>query len=211
LAVLLVLVARSSSANDRLDEILAAMKTAGDGLRALSARFEQIHHDHILDEDETLTGVFYLKVPGRIRWEHNPPQPKVLLVEGDKIRLYNPVANQVQEFKKGQMRGAGADLLIGFGRSNAEIGKNYDANLKEEDTDVVVLELIPKPGSSASLFKAIELTMDKSRWIPVRSVFHEANRDTTTIIFKDVEVNRKLPTGAFELELPPNVEIIHDG
>ena len=208
LAFLLFLSSYSLPAEQRLDEILTAMKNAGDQLSTLSANFEQTHHDHIMDENETSTGVLYYKVPGRIRWEYEHPFPKVLLVKDDKIRLFNPVANQVQEFKKGQMKGAGADLLIGFGRSNAEMGKNYDVRLKEESSDSVTLLLIPKPGSSASLFKAIELTMDKKRWIPLRSVFHEANRDTTEIIFKDIEVNEDLPAGCFELELPPNVEIV---
>lgn len=208
LALLLVLTAPPLIAGDRLQEILADMKVAGDRLSTLSARFEQTNHDHILDEDETSTGVLYVKAPGKIRWEHNPPYPKVLLVEDDKVRLYNPVANQVQEFNKGRMEGAGSGLLIGFGKSNAEIGKNYDVSLKEETTESVVLELIPKPESSASLFKAIELTMEKKRWIPIRSVFHEPNRDTATIIFKDIEVNGNLPEGAFRLDLPSNVEII---
>ena len=184
------------------------MKGAGDRLSTLSARFDQTHHDYILDEEESSTGILYYKVPGQIRWEYDSPFPKVLLVKDDKIRLFNPVANQVQEFKKGEMKGAGADLLIGFGKSNAEIGKNYDVSLKEEKPDRVTLELIPKPGSSASIFKAIELTMEKERWIPLRSLFHEPNRDTTEIIFKDIEVNGDLPARSFELDLPPNVEIV---
>ena len=169
------------------------ISSAGDRLSTLSAHFDQTHHDYILDEEESSTGTLCFKVPGQIRWEYDSPYPKVLLVKDDKIRLFNPVANQVQEFKKGQMKGAGADLLIGFGKSNAEIGKNYDVSLKEEKPDTVTLALIPKPGSSASIFKAIELTMEKERWIPLRSVFHEPNRNTTEIIFKDIEMNLLIP------------------
>jgi outer membrane lipoprotein-sorting protein len=195
---------------DRLDEILSEMARAGEQLKTLEARFDQNNHDYILDMDETASGKLYVELPGKIRWEYEPPSPKVLLVAGDKIRLFNPTSNQVQEFEKGQMRGGGADLLIGFGKSNAEIGKNYDVSLVEENEATVVLELVPKPGSSASLFKAIELTMEKKRWIPVRSLFHELNRDTTEILFKEMKVNGKLPPKAFDLDLPPNVEIIRN-
>jgi outer membrane lipoprotein-sorting protein len=52
--------------------------------------------------------------------------------------------------------------------------------------------------------------MEKERWIPVRSVFHELNRDTTEILFKDMAVNGKLPPKAFDLDLPPNVEVIRN-
>ena len=203
-------VSLSALEDDRLNQILSEMERSGEQLKTLEARFDQNSHDYILDMDETTSGKLYVKLPGNIRWEYEPPSPKVLLVTGDVIRLFNPTSNQVQEFERGQMRGGGADLLIGFGKSNAEIGKNYDVSLVEENEDTVVLELVPKPGSSASLFKAIELTMEKERWIPVRSLFRELNRDTTEILFKDMKVNGKLPPKAFELDMPPNVEIIRN-
>jgi outer membrane lipoprotein carrier protein len=200
----------ASPADERLDEILTAMKTAGERLDTLQAVFEQTDHDHILDMDESSSGMLYVKVPGRIRWEYEAPARKVLLIKEDKIQLYIPTANQVQEFNRRQSRGAGADLLVGFGKSNAEIGKNYDAGLVEETDDTVLLALVPKPGTTASVFKAIDLTIEKKRWIPIRSVFHEANRDTTEIVFKEMEVNGSLPADAFELELPPDVEIVRN-
>jgi outer membrane lipoprotein carrier protein len=200
----------ASPADERLDEILTAMKTAGERLDTLQAVFDQTDHDHILDMDESSSGMLYVKVPGRIRWEYEAPARKVLLIKEDKIQLYIPTANQVQEFNRRQSRGAGADLLVGFGKSNAEIGKNYDAGLVEETDDTVLLALVPKPGTTASVFKAIDLTIEKKRWIPIRSVFHEANRDTTEIVFKEMEVNGSLPADAFELELPPDVEIVRN-
>lgn len=186
------------------------MEKAGERLTTLAARFEQTNYDYVLGEEETISGQLFVKVPGRIRWEYVPPRPKVLLVRDDKVLLYNPVAHQVQEFDRRKMKGAGADLLVGFGRSNAEIAKNYDPRLVEETGTTVVLELIPKPGTAPSVFTAIELSVDKQRWIPVRSVFHEPNRDTTTIDFLQVQINGVLPERIFELELPPDVEFIRE-
>ena len=198
----------SSFGLDRLEEILAAMSKAGDSLETLAADFEQVHHDHILEEEEKSSGKLYMKVPGNIRWEYAPPDSKVLLVRDDKILLYNPIAHQAQEFKQGQKRGAGAALLIGFGKSNAEIGKHYDVSLVGEDDLQVVLRLLPKPDSAASLFAAIDMTLNKENWTPDRTVFHELNKDTTILEFQDVRVNAPLPPKTFELELPPGVEII---
>ena len=205
---LLLVTASSSFALDRLEEILAAMGKAGDRLETLAADFEQTNRDHILEEEEKSSGKLYMKVPGNIRWEYAPPDRKVLLVKDDKILLYNPVAHQAQEFKQGQTRGGGADLLIGFGRSNAEIGKHYEVSLLEEDDRHVVLKLVPKPDSAASVFAAIDLTLNKENWTPERTVFHELNKDTTILEFQDVRVNEPLPPKVFELDLPPDVEII---
>ena len=206
--VIVFFTASSSFGLDRLEEILAAMSKAGDSLETLAADFEQTNRDHILEEEEKSSGKLYMKVPGNIRWEYAPPDSKVLLVKDDKVLLYNPVAHQVQEFKQGQKRGAGADLLIGFGKSNAEIGKHYDVSLAGEDDQHVVLKLVPKPDSAASLFAAIDMTLNKENWTPDRTVFHELNKDTTILKFQDVRVNEPLPPKAFELELPPGVDII---
>jgi outer membrane lipoprotein-sorting protein len=196
---------------DRLDEVLAEMKKAGDRLQTLTADFEQTDHDFVLGDEEKSSGKLYLSVPGRIRWEYAPPRARVLLVKDKLVRLYNPASNQVNEFEQGKNPGrGGADLLVGFGKSNEKIGETYDARLVEETKDTVVLDLVPKPDSAASLFTRIELTLDKTTWTPVRSVFHEPNRDRTDIRFSNVAVNGKLPAGVFELKLPPNVEIIRN-
>ncbi|HSF19997.1 MAG TPA: outer membrane lipoprotein carrier protein LolA [Vicinamibacteria bacterium] len=207
--VALALLLHPPSSADRLEEILEQMKKAGERLHTLTATFEQTDQDSILQESDVSQGRLYLKLPGRIRWEYEAPSKKILVVRDDLVRLYNPASRQVQEFdrSKGGTMG-GADLLVGFGKSNSTIGKNYDVSLVSEDEGTVVLELVPKPDSAASLFTRIELTLDKKSWTPVRSVFHEPNRDRTDIRFSRVELDVALPDSTFELDLPANVEVI---
>lgn len=194
----------------RLDEVLAEMKKAGDRLTTLAADFRQTDYDFILKDEETSRGRLYLKVPGQLRWETEPPRAKALVVKNGLARLYNPTANQVNEFEQGKGGKSGADLLVGFGRSNEEIKENYDVSLVEETPETVSLRLVPKPDSAASIFARIELTLEKKTWTPVKSVFYESNRDHTEVTFDDVVVNGPLPDGIFELKLPPNVEIIRN-
>lgn len=195
----------------RLEEILAQMQEAGDELKTLSADFVQTDYDAILEEREVSYGKLYLEVPGRVRWEHLEPSPKVLLVRDELVRVYNPTAGQVNEFEQKKTgRSSGFDLLVGFGSGNDKIGENYDASLKDENAASVVLTLVPKPDSPASLFTQIDLTVDKTTWTPIRSVFFETNRDYTEIDFENVVLNGKLPGGVFELDLPKDVEIIRN-
>jgi outer membrane lipoprotein carrier protein len=212
LMLALPLSAGSGSVNrpDRLGEVLAEMKTAGNRLETLRAGFVQTDHDYILGDEETSSGELFLAVPGRIRWEYAEPAPRVLLVRDELVRLFNPTANQVQEFERSEGRGGGAELLVGFGKSNEAIGENYEPSLVEETDEAVTLKLVPKPDSPVSIFTAIELTLTKTSWTPVQSVFHEPNRDRTVIEFRDVEINVELPKEVFELDLPPNVEIVRN-
>ena len=198
----------AGSSEDRLEQILAKLKHSGDSLETFSARFEQTDHDFILEEEESSVGKLYLSVPGSIRWEYIEPNEKVLLVKEELVQLYNKVAGQVQEFDGDRIKGSGAGLLVGFGSSNEKIRENYDVRFLGETDNTATLKLIPKPDSGASVFTAIELTLDKQRWIPVRSVFHEANKDRTVVRFDSIEINGSLPSGIFELQLPPGVEFI---
>jgi len=191
---------------DRLTEVLAALKSAGESLRTLRAQFRQTKHDHILGEDSITTGKLYYQVPGRIRWEYDPPDGKVLLVREDKVQVYNPAARQVQEFQKGRMKAAEGELLIGLGPGNAEIGKRYQVSLLKEEAGGVTLKLVPR--GEGALFTGIELTLDTSRFLPARTVFHEPNRDTTELVFSQKEVNAALPRQIFQLKLPAGVEVI---
>ncbi len=192
-------------APERLTEVLAALKSAGESLQTLAARFRQTKHDHILSEDSVVTGRLYYQVPGRIRWEYDPPDGKVLLVREDKVQVYNPAARQVQEFPKGRLKAAEGELLIGLGPGNAAIGKRYQVSLLGEDADRVTLKLVPR---GEALFTGIELSLDSARFLPVRTVFQEPNRDTTELVFSQKEVNRALPRQIFELKLPAGVEVI---
>jgi outer membrane lipoprotein-sorting protein len=133
------------------------------------------------------------------------------VVKDDLVRVYNPTARQVHEFRRGQgSKSGGADLLIGFGSNSESIRKNYDVSLAAETDTEATLALVPKPDSKASLFTRIELTLDKKTWTPVRSVFHSPNRNRADIRFENVALNRDVPADTFELKLPPNVEILRN-
>ncbi len=187
------------------------MDKAGKRLKTMTADFLQTDHDFLLKDQEETKGKLTLAIPGRIRWEHAPPREKVLLVKDDLVRVYNPTARQVHEFKRGRgAKSGGADLLIGFGSDSAKIREAYDVSLTEETDSSATLSLVPKPGSTASLFTRIELTLDKKTWTPTRSVFHSPNRNRADIRFENVALNRELPADVFELKLPPNVEIIRN-
>jgi outer membrane lipoprotein carrier protein len=137
----------------------------------------------------------------------------VLLVKDDLVRVYNPTARQVHEFRRGQKGkegSGGAELLIGFGSDNEAIARNYDVSLVEETDTTATLALVPKPTSSASLFTKIELTLDKKTWTPVRSLFHSPNRNQADIRFENLSLNPGLPASTFELKLPAGVEIIRN-
>jgi outer membrane lipoprotein-sorting protein len=69
-----------------------------------------------------------------------------------------------------------------------------------------VLDLKPQASqASSALFSEIRLWVDKVRHFPVQTRLTEPTGDHTTVRFEGVQINARLPGGAFDLVLPKDV------
>lgn len=63
-------------------EVLTQASRALDGVRALQGRFQQVSPN-----GATVTGVFYLQRPGRLRFEYDPPSPLTIIADGASVAI----------------------------------------------------------------------------------------------------------------------------
>ncbi|MGB1509222.1 MAG: LolA family protein [Paracoccaceae bacterium] len=63
-----------------------------DGLRTVKAKFTQINADGSLS-----TGSLYIKRPGRVRFEYDPPNDALVLAAGGQLAIFDPNGNDVPE------------------------------------------------------------------------------------------------------------------
>ena len=186
--------------------VLKQLEDAGKNLTTMQARFQETKVLVLLEEKAEARGSVVLQVPGRFRWNYASPQESVTLVKDGRFARYLPRAKQVF---RGQARGE-ADLLVGFGPGAAGLGQKYQVTLVGEENvgsdAAYVLDLKPQAAQSASaLFTAIRLWVDKVRHFPVQTRLTEPTGDHTTVRFEGVQINARLPAGAFDLVLPKDV------
>jgi outer membrane lipoprotein-sorting protein len=186
--------------------VLKQLEDAGRGLTTMRARFQETKVLVLLDEESEARGTVLLQVPGRFRWNYETPQESVTLVKDGRFSRYLARAKQVF---RGQARGE-ADLLVGFGPGAAGLGNKYQVTLVGEESvgsaPAWVLDLKPRGEQAASaLFAGIRLWVEKARSIPVQTKLTEPTGDYTVVRFEGVEINGKLPAGAFDLALPKDV------
>jgi outer membrane lipoprotein-sorting protein len=186
--------------------ILKSLEEAGRGLKTMQARFTETKVLVLLDEKSEARGTVLLEVPGRFRWNYEAPQDSVTLVKDGAFSRYLPKSKQVF---RGKAKGE-ADLLVGFGPGAADLGRKYAVTLVGEETvgekPTHVLDLKPQASAAgSSLFSGIRLWVDATRFVPVQTRLTEPTGDHTTVRFEGVEINRKLPPGAFDLVLPKDV------
>ena len=71
---------------------LNALSSYLDGLRNVEAKFTQINADGSLS-----TGALYIKRPGRIRFEYDPPNDALVLASQGQLAVFDPNGNDVPE------------------------------------------------------------------------------------------------------------------
>jgi outer membrane lipoprotein carrier protein len=188
---------------DEAEQVLQKLEKAGRELETMQAEFVETRTLVLLDEHEELSGEVMLRVPGKLRWNYEQPQPSAMLIADGRFARYFPQTRQVFRGRAG----GEADLLVGFGPGAADLGEKYQVTLVGQEEvsgrPAHVLDLVPlKPGG---LFAEIRMWVDASRSFPTQTRLPEPTGDYTTIRFEDVRINAGLPGDAFELKLPGDV------
>lgn len=77
----------------RAEEIpLDRLSTYLDGLDQVTASFTQINSD-----DTISTGTIYIRRPGRVRFEYNPPTQALVIADGAKVAIFDLKSNSPPE------------------------------------------------------------------------------------------------------------------
>ena len=86
------------------------------GLHTMEARFEQSVLNASHTEALRSQGVFYLKRPGRFRWDYHEPYDQLIVADGNRIWMYEPDLEQVShQDQESALRGTPALLLSDTG------------------------------------------------------------------------------------------------
>jgi outer membrane lipoprotein-sorting protein len=198
----------SSSKKERLDlnQIFSHMSESAKRLKTLSANLEITKVTVLVNDFSTESGQMYFrggKTP-EILVDFKTPAPKVILYKKDKLEIYQPKINQIQEIDLSKHASLIQQyMLLGFGTEPKEMRKVYEVKyLKEEqlggDT-TAILELTPRDESLAAQIAKIHLWISEESWLAVQQKFFEAGGDYSVARYSSVKVNRNLPSSTFQL------------
>lgn len=200
---------RIRKAKTGLAEILARMNDAAKHLKTVSADLDYTTMTALVDESDTETGKFYLRNPKNpdILIDFEKPDPKTILFRRNHAEIYYPKANRVEEHDLQQQSGLVQQfLLLGFGTDAASLKAAYNVSLTGEDDlggeTTILLELLPKQPQVASQLTKIQIWVSEDSWLPAQQKFFQPGGDYLTARYKNVKVNRNLPSSTFEINAP---------
>ncbi len=111
------------------------------GLDTLSSDFEQLtfNADHTAMAESK--GVFYIKRPGKFRWEYRKPGEQVIVADGKRVYVYDVELEQVSHQDQAKaLAGTPALLLAGGG----PIDREFSVRDLPSSDGLVWVELTPK-------------------------------------------------------------------
>jgi outer membrane lipoprotein-sorting protein len=198
-----------------LDQVLAKMDQTGKTFQSMQAAIERTKVTVLVNDKATDSGTVYFVRRGkdaRIMVQITKPEQQRMLIDQGKALLYFPKLKQVQEFMLGKNQDKAEFLFIGFGQSNQDIKRVYNAAIVGEETigaqKTSILELKPKDPKASALFTSVRLWIDQQRWIPVQTRLTEASGDYMIIKFTNIKMNAKVPDSVFDLKMPKDVQVI---
>ncbi|HEY6290800.1 MAG TPA: outer membrane lipoprotein carrier protein LolA [Terriglobia bacterium] len=204
---------RLRKAKSGLGEILARMNDAAKHLKTVTADLDYTTVTVLVNDRSTESGRFFLRNPKNpeILIDFEKPDAKTILFKRNRAEIYYPKANRVEAYDLEHRSGLVQQfLLLGFGTDASALKGSYDVKLVgEEELDgdtTAVLELTPKGPEVASQLSKIQLWVSEDSWLPAQQQFFQPGGDYLIARYKDVQVNRDLPSSTFEIHTAPGAQ-----
>lgn len=213
LAIALTMAAWAKPAGDE-DAVLNRIDRAGASFHSMSAHLKRVSHTAVINEDNTDSGTMLLKRPHardmRMLVDFTQPDAKTVAFQGQKVEIYYPKMETVQEFDLGKNRELLDEfLLIGFGTSRTDLQSSYQIRLVGSDTvggqKADRLELIPKSKEVLKHLTKLEIWVAGNGY-PIQQKFYQPAGDYMVFTYSDMKINPELADSALKLHLPKNVK-----
>ena len=167
---------------------LARLSNYLNGVKTLEGTFVQIGHDGELSE-----GLFYLRRPGRIRFEYKPPNPALVVADGTWVGVYDTRLNTLDRIP---LKSTPLHLLL---RKKVDLRKEDAVQSIERAPGLMRVTAIdpdePDQGSITMVFA--ENPLELRQWIVV-----DPQGLTTTVALSEMRSNVKLDPNLFFIEDP---------
>lgn len=181
-ALFLTLIAPAAWAGGKLS--LSEISTYLNGLSTVVAPFVQYN-----DDGSTSRGTLYLKRPGRMRFEYDPPNAATVVAGAGAVVIHDPKSNQPPESYplKRTPLSLILDRRVDLGRANMVVGHRIDGQMT-----VVTAQDPENPD-----YGRIDLMFDSGPTELRRWVIHDSGGGQTTVVLGSLTKGGRLGSSLF--------------
>jgi outer membrane lipoprotein-sorting protein len=198
---LLLTAGSAPAAEPSLQDVVRRVEQHYNQVRTLEAEFLQRYSLGASNLVET--GRVYFQKPGRMRWEYLNPEPKLFLADGDWAYLYVPGERQVrrQALQKTADWQAAFALVLGRVELRRLFGP-MALHRVDRPEDPTRWQLRGRARSGRQAFREVWLDLNQKFQV-LRIEVRQRDDSILEFHFRGWRENGALPSGLFELQVPP--------
>jgi outer membrane lipoprotein carrier protein len=203
-----------TKALDDARSVAASVQSFYDQTRDISASFFQTYFHALYRRTEKTKGKVVFEKPGKMRWDYDLPNGKIIVSDGSKLKIYEPgdrgEAGQVleQSLKDAQLPQA-LSFLMGTGRLEESFTFRLLDSKKEGFPSGHVLELQPlKPNPHYARVVFYVESDPRLRGLVRRVLIIDHNGNRNRFDFTKLEFNRKVSGALFSWNPPAGTRLV---
>ena len=212
----LTIIAATTAQAQSLEATLNAMDKAATGFRSAQCDFVWDQYQRVVEEHDYQKGTMYFRRQSndvQMAADITSPAKKYVLFTGDRLSVYQPSIEQVNEYTPGKNKSEFESyLVLGFGGSGRDLEKSFDVNYagmeQVQGVNAAKLELTPKSQRVKSMFATITLWIDPARGVSVQQMFQEPSGDSRLAKYSNIQLNGKIPGDVFKLKTTGKTKVI---
>jgi outer membrane lipoprotein-sorting protein len=189
----------AAPSRESFDDRYRRGQQANAGLKTLTADFTEVTTSSLLTRPLVSRGTIAVQRPSRVILRYTDPEPRVVLIDGNRMTMTWPSRNirQVSDIGRTQER---VQRYFVNG-SAAELRREFDVELaatsERPGTDEVTLR--PRRRQIRETLSRLDLWVDPSTSLLTAMRMAFANGDTKTMTLANVATNPTLESGAFSV------------
>ncbi len=157
-------------------------------------------------------GRFYIKKPGRLRWDYREPTVEQIYVNKNRVQMYVPAHEQVLIGDLTRMTASRAPLrlLQGVAKLEEEFDLAPTRVLQTGAGGLPLVTLLPKTSTHEAVQNVAKIVLEvqpKTYYIKTLHI-HEISGNISTFEFTNLQANTGLKDDLFEFTVPPGVEVV---
>ena len=185
-------------------QALDAIQNHYEKILTFEANFIQESYIRMMNQTQSVEGKVKIKKPGKMRWVYGAPEEQVLISDENTLWLYIPEEEQATKVPVESIYSSNTPALFLAGQG--KLTEAFKVESVNQEKKKIIVTLVPKTAQQG--LARLVLFADKKNYQITGSTVYDKLGNKTTIRFNQIRVNKKISEKQFQLNTPPNVEIL---
>ena len=181
------------------EEFRQRFTKAAQGTQSIQCDFVQDKNLSMLSDKIVSTGKFWFKRENMVRMEYEKPSYYLLVINGNMVRTKDGQKENKISAKSNKVFEQVNKMMIDCVQGTALDNKSFTTHVFE-NAQTYLVELTPVVKNLLSIFKTINLTVDKKDYSVIKMDMLEQSGDNTVINFLHKQMNVNIPDAIFSVK-----------